>query len=802
MNRTPTHKKSTYKRLLAAFASAALLAACSNPFVSAPGQTPALTFAEPVDCTYGSAGCTLMVTDGTLSLAGTTNGAVAQMSYVLNKEEAQLVSLTDNAFSVTVPGLNEGGNVVTINLEGLDGQTVVVVVVVVNNPSAGAFDPDELTVYVSNNGPDNAGNIDVFNERFELQSVFMGGNNEGLEVDRFGNVYQAGDTDRGPSIRIVSQLYTRENLAFDPGRDREIKGDATGLVAPKGIDLAEDAGLIIAADFGDSTLKVFNTTDDSNTAPVATTNLDVAAWDVVYDPTTDRLFASLTDGTVGVFDGYLAGSGDGFGTNGPDRIITPARDGSQISDNLHGIAYDFGSDTLVVSDVGAATTAEQPGFKNDGSLYVLENASTASGNVAPRRVVEGRWTLLGNPVDLILNGSEVRVAEKAGDFLLVFDNIFDPNSDALPDEVMPDLVKTEIKPESLIAAPITFDDPGDAPTPARNPDVTDIDDPNIKLEAVFAVSNTPDEGNDFVVSLKPDLSSTLSTFDTTGATMNPENLTFNGRGDGFLTFDDGNAPSQGGLLVIDRLAAGRDAFDDARDRLIMGDQTGLVGPKGLDVVGSLNLVIVADFGAKNIKVFSASADGNAAPLYVTGDLGNDSRSVWDLDYEPGNDTLYVAGTDGTVLVYEGYSSSYGADGPDRVLTPTRGGKKVSANLHGVVYVAGQDALILADVGAATTPEQDGFNSDGQLLTLENLSDADGDVEVTARIRGPNTTLGNPVDLTFSGDTLYVAEKTKDAVLTYTAKQILDRPGDWNIRPASSAEVDNVESVALAPAFLN
>ena len=800
MNRTPN-------KIVAVFAfTAALLAACSNPFVPAPSASPALTFAEPVDCTYGSAGCTLMVTDGILNLAGTTNGAVAQMSYSVkngdNEGETQLVPLTDDAFSVTVPGLEEGGNVITINLEGLDGQTVVVVVVVVNNPSAGAFDPDEMTVYVSNNGPDNAGNIDVFNERFELQSVFMGGNNEGLEVDRFGNVYQAGDTERGPSIRIVSQLYTRENLAFDPDVDRELKGDATGLVAPKGIDLAEDAGLIIAADFGDSNLKVFNTSDDGNVSPVAVTDLDVAAWDVVYDPKADRLFASLTDGTVGVFDSYL----DGFGTDGPDRIITPARDGSQISDNLHGIAYDFDSDTLVVSDVGAATTAEQPGFKNDGSLYVLENASTASGNVTPRRVVEGRWTLLGNPVDLILNGDEVRVAEKAGDFLLVFDNIFDPNSETLPDEVMPDLVKTEIKPESLVAAPMTFDDPGDAPdgtpTPVKNPDVTDIDDPTIKLDAVFAVSNTPDDGNDFVVSLEPDLSSTLSTFDTTGATVNPENLTFDGNGNGFLTFDDGNTPGQGGLLIIDRLAAGRDTFDASKDRLIMGDQTGLVGPKGLDVVDSLNLVIVADFGAQDIKVFSTDADGNTAPLYVTDDLGDDSRSVWDLDYEPGNDTLYVAGTDGTVLVYGGYSSTYGADGPDRVLTPTKKGKKVSANLHGIVYVAGKDTLVLADVGAATTPEQDGFDSDGQLLTLENLGDADGDVEVTARIRGPNTTLGNPVDLTFSGDRLYVAEKTKDSVLTYTADQVLGRPGDWNIKPASATEVDNVESVALAPAFLN
>lgn len=785
-----------------ALVAAGLLAACSNPFAPPPTEpdaTPALTFAEPADCTYGPDSCTLMVSDGQLNLTGTTSGATT-MSYTINEGSSTPVTLTEGEFVIDIPGLNEGDNVITITIENEGGDTTVVVVIVINNPGANVFDPDDLTVYVSNNGSDNAGNIDVFNERFELQSVFMGGNNEGVEVDRFGDVYQAGDTDRGPRIRVISQLYTRENLAFDPDLDREIQGDNTGLTAPKGIELAEDAGLIIAADFGDSNLKVFNAADDGNVAPVATTDLAVAPWDVVYDPATDRLFVALTDGTVGVFDDYL----DGYGANGPDRIITPARDGEKISDNLHGVAYDFGSDTLVVSDVGAATMPDQPGFKNDGSLYVLENASTEDGNVTPRRVVEGRWTLLGNPVDIILNGDEVRVAEKAGDFLLVFDNIFDPNSDTLGDEVMPDLVTTEIKPESLVAAPMDFgdpDDPGQTPDPVQNPDVTDLDDPT-ELDAVFAVSNTPDEGDDFVVGLEPDLSDVLSTFDTTGATTNPENLTFDGDGDGFLTFDDGDMPSQGGILVIDGLAAGRDTFDASKDRVIMGEATGLVGPKGLDVVGSLGVAIVADFGAQDIKVFSTDAEGNAAPLYVTDDLGDDTRSVWDLDYEPGNDTLFVAATDGTVLIYEGYSSRYGVDGPDRVITPTKGGDKVSANLHGIVYVASLDALILSDVGAATTPDQEGFDADGQLFTLEDLGDADGEVPVTARVRGSNTTLGNPVDLSYSGDTLYIAEKTKDTLITYDRDQILGRPGDWNIKPASSAKVDNVESVALAPAFLN
>lgn len=790
---------------LATFATIiGLLAACSNPFTpqpSEPDPAPSLTLAEPVDCTYGQGACTLMVEDGSLKLAGTTNDAVIEMTYSVNGGAATPVALSDGNFSVEVPGLQEGGNAITITIENGDGATVVVVVVVINNPGATAFEPDPLTVYVSNNGSDNQGNIDVFNERFELQSVFMGGNNEGLEVDRSGNVYQAGDTGDGPSIRIISQLYTRENLSFDEDLDREIQGDATGLVAPKGIDLAEDAGYIIAADNGDGDIKVFNSTDNGNVEPVATTDLEVSPWDVLFDETSNRLFVALTNGTVGVFDDYLSD----FGADGPDRVITPARADRQISDNLHGIAYDFGSDTLVVSDVGAATTSDQPGFLNDGSLYVLENASTADGNVTPRRVVEGRWTLLGNPVDIILNGDEVRVAEKAGDFLLVFDNIFDPNSETLPDEVMPDLVKTEIKPESLVAAPPEFEepDPGEEPgEPVGNPDVTDIDDADIEIDSVFAVSNTPDSGNDFVVGLAPDLSDTLSAFDTTGATTNPENLTFDGGGNGYLTFDDGDTPGQGGILIVDQLAAGRDNFDASSDRLITGNNTELVGPKGLDVVGSLGIMIVADSDAQDIKVFSTEADGDATPEYVTDDLGDESRSVWDVDYEPTNDTLYVAATDGTVLLYEDYSRTYGANGPDRVVTPIKGRNKISSNLHGIVYIASLDSLVVTDVGTATTPDQDGFDTDGQLLTLENLGDADGEVAITARLRGSNTTLGNPVDLTYDSETLYVAEKTEGTVITYEADEIIGRPGDWNIRPSSSISVDNVESVALAPDFLS
>ena len=150
----------------------------------------------------------------------------------------------------------------------------------------------------------------------------------------------------------------------------------------------------------------------------------------------------------------------------------------------------------------------------------------------------------------------------------------------------------ELKPESLVAE--------DAAFRLTNPDVTDVDDGGTMLDAVFATSNVPDAGTDFVVGLEPNLSGQTSTFDTTGATVNPENITFDLSGDAYVTFDNGMTPSEGGILVVNRLANSRDGgnFDASRDRTIQGDQTGLVAPKGLDVVSAKGLAIVADFGDK------------------------------------------------------------------------------------------------------------------------------------------------------------------------------------------------------------
>lgn len=443
-----------------------ILAACSGATPTGPDNPPDnATEAEAptIDITGPSDGATVSQKD--FLVTGVLNDAVTSMNYVVNGGQVWPVEFSENEYAFPVNDIVEGENVIEVTVENADGETVVVVFIINYDPSSEGEVAD--TFYVSNSGPDNTGEVDAFEGEFDQQSTFLVGNNEGVELDRFGDLYQAGSTDSGPSIRAISQAFTRINGDYDPGRDREIKGAATRLVTPKGIEIAEEAGYIFVADNGEvinsDNLKVFNTLNDGNVAPVATTNLPIKPWDLAYDEASDRLFVALTDGTVAVFDRYAQG---GFGRNGPDTILTPVdRLGKKISFNLHGVAYNANLDALVVTDVGIATTPDQEGSGADGAIYIIHDASKEDGNVIPGRVISGPDTLLGNPVDVILNGTEARVAEAAGDKLLVFEDVFFAPSG----NVAADVAADESKPASLVVSPEEFENRPEEPEQPDQP---------------------------------------------------------------------------------------------------------------------------------------------------------------------------------------------------------------------------------------------------------------------------------------------------------------------------------------------
>ncbi len=318
------------------------------------------------------------------------------------------------------------------------------------------------------------------------------------------------------------------------------------------------------------------------------------------------------------------------------------------------------------------------------------------------------------------------------------------------------------------------------------------------------VPSDPSQGLIFRAPL--DMSASSITFDTsntvegetTDVPKSLEYLRLDAAGDAYITFDDGPAEAApGGVMVIEDFM-NRTGFDSSRDRLITGEAAGLVGPKDLALADDSGVVIVSDFAEAKVAVFDTRAGSDAAPRFVTSELGlteaGEPRRPWGLAFDTAADRLFVGGTDGTVLVFDDYLVNRGEGGPDRVITPFSGGGQASANIHDLVYLADEDVLIATDVGAATTADQPGFDTDGKVFVLENASTAEGETEVKAQLAGPSTMLGNPVGAASHGSDLFITEKTKDTVLRFG--NVLGMLGAVNAAPTGAVTVAKPEAVAL------
>jgi hypothetical protein len=248
---------------------------------------------------------------------------------------------------------------------------------------------------VMHNGSSNAGQVDLLDGRLNVIQTFNADANEGIALDLLGNLYAANDSGGAPSrLQALHKVVERsDNASAVSTLDRSLP--AAGSMTLKGIAIAHEAGLVMAANLGGNSIEVFGTAAGENAVPLASTPLAGNAWDLVYDEPSDRLFLAMTNGTVVVVDDYVAG---GFMAT-PSRTLTP--DTAGTVSNIHGIAYQADTDTLVITDVGDAAVAD------DGRLYVIGNASTANGTVTPSRSLFGPATMMGNPVDLVLDRKSV-----------------------------------------------------------------------------------------------------------------------------------------------------------------------------------------------------------------------------------------------------------------------------------------------------------------------------------------------------------------------------------------------------------
>ncbi len=274
-----------------------------------------------------------------------------------------------------------------------------------------------------------------------------------IVVDARGTGYLTFDDgpDEGApgGVMIVPDLLTRAEHTFDAERDQLITGALTNLAEPKDLLILEDLGFILVADFARADIKVFDALSFGNVAPFFTAD-DLGPggeprrpWGLAYDGAADRLFVGATDGTLLVYDTFVARQGEG----GPDRMVTPTFNSRPVAHNLHELSYSAETDTVAVVDVGAATTSDQPGFGSDGSLFVIQNASEAEGPTPVNLWLHGPASLLGNPVSLALQGDDIFVGDAALDLVLRFDGLLSRQGEV---EVAPDAALSIVKPESVI----------------------------------------------------------------------------------------------------------------------------------------------------------------------------------------------------------------------------------------------------------------------------------------------------------------------------------------------------------------
>lgn len=657
-------------------------------------------------------------------------------------------------------------------MQGVDG----------NNGTDGADGQDGSAGFaaakfiLANNGPDNSGTVNLIDQNSATLKTLTTNANEGVAFDSLGNLIQAGDAGNGSLVTVCNALNRVDGGMYDNNHDRSITGPTTTLVTPKGIHVSHQRGLIFAADFDAMQITVFGSAAAGDVVPLASTVTDAKPWDVTYDDINDRLYVALTNGDVAVYDDYVDG---GFIAT-PARVITPSDDtGEKISVNIHGIVLDGDTNKLVLSDVGSAEDV------TDGALFVIDNADQADGNTAVARSIAGPTTMLGNPVDINLTGSDLRVAEKSNDAVLIFSNIFSgPSGD-----ISPDSVTTTIKPESITETVM----------PNEMADISDSQMANMSLLGIAVSSNPSSAGptTGQISRLSAPLTSELGSYN---ASVAVESVTFDKAGNSYATFDD-SSTAMGGIVISNKVALHRDGqvYNASQDSIITGAATGLISPKGIDVASDSGMIFIAENNAATpgILIFSTCTTGDASPLLT---LTPSADAIpWDVDYDVKTDRAFVALTNGTVAVFDEVKSKLMAGmttitGEDRLITPASGGAALIAptNIHGIDYDALSDSLIISDVGSATDA------TDGKIYVVNNAGNAAGLVNISVNISGPATMLGNPVDIMYSGNHLYVAEKSNSLVMRFD--NILNSPGG-DISADVSYSFTAPESVAILPTWL-
>ena len=183
----------------------------------------------------------------------------------------------------------------------------------------------------------------------------------------------------------------------------------------------------------------------------------------------------------------------------------------------------------------------------------------------------------------------------------------------------------------------------------------------------------------------------------------------------------------------------------------------------------------------------------SAELPLTSSDVDLAAPCWDTFWDQPSDRLYITLTDGGLAIMDDFSADTGATFTvDRTIIPANEVlEPASTNLHGISVRGDGDVrfIVVSDVGDPTSA------TDGRIFTLVDEGFRDGpSIATQFQIFGPDTLLGNPVDILVVDDTLIVAEKSNDLLLAFDLLAIQD--GESNMTPTYMAPFDSPESIEL------
>lgn len=193
-------------------------------------------------------------------------------------------------------------------------------------------------------------------------------------------------------------------------------------------------------------------------------------------------------------------------------------------------------------------------------------------------------------------------------------------------------------------------------------------------------------------------------------------------------------------------------FTNARETAVSGDMI-VVTQDQLAINGNMNKLLVykkASNGFTLVKTF------------------NTDFKLWGI-HMVGDDLYAVVDLTGDIIMFKDFMSK----APGMITATKRVTIAGLTRTHGITYSAADDVMILTDVADAASA------TDGGLVLIKNFSSvfastaASGTIALSNQVRiyGPNSKLGNPVDVAYDSVTnyIYVAERLNAGgqVLTYS-----------------------------------